>query len=270
LILFRIAKDRAVPMWRTSIEVSDKMLSGRTAEGEFKIRWEDVLSAEKTSIAKQPLIQLTTGDEVLTIPLKLIDGESFWESVKSHVSIKALEEGAYRKTPEYQKWSAESARFVAEIRVPLKVTVRALAIIGWLCTLLFLSFSIAASVAGQWRAAPWFLIFVAMGVYLILNSGTIEMTAEYVSYTTPLGRYEIKWGEVKYIETDAQRQGIVLCGEGKRLAIPGPGYWFGEDKNEMGMLLTAQIEQFRIATRETQKALWTWSKNTKITRANAN
>jgi hypothetical protein len=267
LILFRVAKGGVMPMWRTSMEASDNMLSGRIAGCEFKIRWNDVLSAEKISVAKQPLIQLTAKDEVLTIPLKFIDGEALWETVKLHVNAKAIEEGAFRKTPEFQNWSAESATFVAGIRAPLKVTVRTVAVIGWLCTLLFLPCSIAACVGGMWGAAVVFLIFAAMGVYLILNSGTIEMTAECVSYSTPLGRYEVKWGEVKYIETDIQRQGIVLYGEGKRLAIYGPGYWSGDDTTEMAMLLTAQLEQFQIETKETQKALWARSKNTKIRRA---
>jgi hypothetical protein len=138
-------------------------------------------------------------------------------------------------------------------------------IVAWACITLFLFCGVMS-----WRAdAGWvtflFFGFVLLGAYL-LTAGSVEMDARHVTYRTPIGAYRIRWDEVSRIETDAQGGNIVFWGEGKRLNAVGPGYWSGEDKLEMLVFLSRQVEKYGIEVVETQKAMFRLTKNTKVGR----
>jgi len=98
-------------------------------------------------------------------------------------------------------------------------------VVGWLCTAFFIFCSVSACRAGQRGASLVFLVFVALGSYILLNSGSMQVYSDSIRYYLPLRRYQIKWNEVRSIEIDSQGSSMVFVGENKRLAVNGPMFW---------------------------------------------
>jgi hypothetical protein len=118
--------------------------------------------------------------------------------------------------------------------------------------------------AGQGNVSPYFLIFVALGVYLLVSVGSVEINPDFVTYRTPLASYTISWDEVERIEIDAQGGAMVFAGANKRVVTIGPAYWAGKDKQQLQALLYATLEKRNIPVIPTQAALFKLSKNTKV------
>ena len=133
---------------------------------------------------------------------------------------------------------------------------------------LFVAFSLFGAVmawrAGQGNVSPWFLVFGAIGVYLLLDTGSIEMDAKTIKYRTPLAQYQIEWDEVTQIQVDRGGGNMVFFGKDKRLATIGPTFWSGKDKLEMLILADEQIKKHGVETQVTNKAMFRLSKGTKI------
>jgi hypothetical protein len=112
----------------------------------------------------------------------------------------------------------------------------------------------------------FFLLFVALSVFLILVIGELSMSSEEIIYTTPLAKYQMKWGEVKKVEIDLQGGGLVFYANdrNKRMAVLGPGYWSGPDRQNLAKLLSDEMEKRQIPTEQTPRAAYTMSKNTKV------
>ncbi|MGH9882397.1 MAG: hypothetical protein ACRD6N_13250 [Pyrinomonadaceae bacterium] len=138
-------------------------------------------------------------------------------------------------------------------------------IVGWLGVAFFLFCGVSAWLAGARWPAAFFLGFVAVGIYLILSAGSMEMDSQGIKYHLPLASYEIRWSDVKSIEIDPQGGNIVFIGEGKRLAALGPVMWSGKDKLEMRRLIGAQMKKGGIEMKTTGKAMLRLSKNTRVT-----
>jgi hypothetical protein len=138
--------------------------------------------------------------------------------------------------------------------------------IGWVCIVFFLFCAVASYSAGQGSVSPFFLLFVALGVFLILITGELSMSSEEIIYTTPLAKYQMKWDEVKKVEIDLQGGGLVFYANdrNKRMAVLGPGYWSGPDKQNLAKLLSDEMEKRQIPMEQTPRAAYTMSKNTKV------
>lgn len=137
-------------------------------------------------------------------------------------------------------------------------------IVGWANIIFCLFCSAMAWRAGASGASTFFLIFVTLGAYLVLCSGSLQMNLEVILYKTPISRNQIYWGEVERIEVDAQAGCLVFVGEDKRLATIGWAYWSGNDGLAMFKLLQQQVESRNIEVKQTAKAMITLSKNTKV------
>jgi len=127
----------------------------------------------------------------------------------------------------------------------------------------------AFSSFGAWRAgaqkpALIFLLFVGLGVFLLLFSGTLEMNSEIITFQTPLKRYQIRWDEVIRIELDRVGSNIVFWGDNKRLVALGPYYWQGPDRTDMMLLVATQMDKLGISLQQSEKAMFRRSKNTKV------
>src|SRR5215203_2790915 len=93
-------------------------------------------------------------------------------------------------------------------------------VLGWICIVFFLFCAIMCWRAGPGPASPathsfvvlLFLMFVALGIYLLLSSGSVEMDEQAIIYRSSLAQYQINWSEVRYIEIDSQGHNIVFCG----------------------------------------------------------
>lgn len=137
-------------------------------------------------------------------------------------------------------------------------------VVGWVCVIFAVCCGVMAWRAGGRGLSLFFLLFVALGVYIILNSGSTQMDSQSIKYYLPLGKYQIKWDEVQYIEIDKQGGNMVAVGKNKRLAMNGPTSWSGKDKMEMRKLIGAQIEKYGIQVRQTEKAMFRSSRNTRV------
>ena len=137
-------------------------------------------------------------------------------------------------------------------------------VIGWVCVVFGVCCGVMAWRAGGRGLSLFFLLFVALGIYIVLNSGSTQMDSQYIRYYLPSGRHQIRWDEVRYIEIDKQGGNMVFVGENKRLAMNGPVSWSGKDKLEMLKLIRIQIEKYGIQVRQTEKAMLRLSRNTKV------
>lgn len=264
LCLLLMVKRIGLPLWRSRIEIDTEQITGRIDKGEFKFFWASIQAAWKTTAANQPFINLATSEQGGAIPIKFFDQEKLWQQVQQRVTPAALEKDAYKKLPLYQDYSKANAKIIGETVRPLRVKLTFMKALGWSVVVLLLGLAVGAYLSGERGVSFGFLAFSLLGVYLILASGAIEMDADVITASTPLSRYQIRWDEVRSVETDIQRQGIVFVGNDKRMAMPGPMYWSGADKPAMIKLYLAQIEQRNLEVKETQKALWRLSKNVKV------
>ena len=147
-------------------------------------------------------------------------------------------------------------------------------VLGWICIIFFLFGALMSwragqgkmSVVGHVSVVGLFLLFVFLGIYLLLSSGSLEMDDQGITCRSYLAQYRISWSEVKHIEIDRQGSNIVFCGENKQLAALGPMFWSGDDKLRMLRLLDAQVRKGGIEIRQTEKAHYRFSKNTKVRR----
>jgi len=145
-------------------------------------------------------------------------------------------------------------------------------ILGWIVVVFMLFCAIMAWRADRGRASAsthafvvlLFLTFVAMGIYLLLTAGSVEVTGETISYRSPVALYQINLSEVTYIEIDRSGHSIVFCGENKRLAALGPMYWSGSDKKRILNWLGGETDKRGIEIRPTEKAMYRFSKNTRV------
>jgi len=136
-------------------------------------------------------------------------------------------------------------------------------VVGYLCLTFFVFCAVMSWRAGAHGATLVFLIFVVLGSWVILSSGSMQMDSQSIRYYLPLRSYQMIWNEVQYIEIDKQAGSMVFVGENKRLAVNGPATWSGKDKMEMAQLISAQIDRYGIEVRQTEKAMFRLSKNTK-------
>ena len=135
---------------------------------------------------------------------------------------------------------------------------------GWLGVV----FSIYAC-AITWRAGDRgsslvILGFAALGIYLILTTGSMQVDSDSITYHLPLRSYQIKWNEVRYIEIDRQGHSLIFVGDDKTLATQGHKLWTGKDKMDMPDLIATQVGKYGIEIRLTEKAAFRFSRNTKV------
>lgn len=138
-------------------------------------------------------------------------------------------------------------------------------IIGWVNLLLFTFATIMSWRANTGYIPLIFLFFALLGLYIVLASGHMEVDSKSIRFYSHFGKYKINWDEIKYIEIDKQLGNIVFFGDEKVLQTIGLQGWTGKkEKLEMADFLFEQIENRKIEIRQTEKAMFRLSKNTKI------
>ena len=139
-----------------------------------------------------------------------------------------------------------------------------LRVIAWIGISFFLFCTVGSWRAGAGKVVWLFVLFVGLGVFLLLLSGTLEMNSEIIIYRTPLARHRIRWDEVTRIELDRIGSTMVFWGENKRLVALGPYYWQGPDQKDMMLLVATQMDKLGISLQQSEKAMFRRSKNTKV------
>ncbi len=110
------------------------------------------------------------------------------------------------------------------------------------------------------------LLYAAAYIFYILIYGNLSMSSEEISYTTPLGKYRMKWDDVKQVEMNSKDGDLVFYAEDRstRMAVVGPGFWCGRDKRELRQLLDHELEKRQIPVKLTRRASYTLCKNTRV------
>jgi hypothetical protein len=139
-------------------------------------------------------------------------------------------------------------------------------VISWGSIAFFLFCAVMSWRDGQTAVSPFFLIFVAFGIFLLFITGVVEVDSETIAYVTPLAKYQIKWNEVEKIEVGEKGSGIVFYGTNKRLYIIGVGYWSGIESGEALDFFRYQIKRRNIPVKQTWAADYKLSKNSKLPR----
>jgi len=135
--------------------------------------------------------------------------------------------------------------------------------IGIIAVLFFTFCAIASWMSGQGNASPFFLIFVALGLYVWLTAGETELNYLQVRHITLLATHSIGWDEVVMIELDPQGQAIIFRGQNKHLVLPGIAAWPRNHRASALELMDEQIKRYNIEIRESAWAAYKWSKNTR-------
>jgi len=138
-------------------------------------------------------------------------------------------------------------------------------IVGWINILFCAFFAVMSWRAGATPGVSFiFVFFITLGVYLVLASGDMEADSESIRLNLSLAKYRINWSDIEYIEVDQQYGNMAFFGNGKVLNIIGPAGWSGNEKQEMINFIFHRIDELGIEVRQTQKAMFRLSKNTKI------
>src|SRR5215813_5386873 len=232
-----------LPLLRNKIEIDDQSISGRIYKERFSLRWREVIAIWDSTTQGQRCLNIGARDGGMTIPLKFFDEKLLRELVRLHVAPEAFEKDAVKRLPDYPVPDPENERVIAQAEnESLRVGAKFVKGLGWSCMLIFLLLAVWSWLDGEGKEALFLLIFVALGAYLILATGSAEMNKDSITYITPFGVYRIGWDEVTEIELDLNGGNLVFKGQNKRLALLRPHYWSGEDKELMWRLFLAQVE----------------------------
>ena len=117
--------------------------------------------------------------------------------------------------------------------------------------------------AGQVKVSPLFLVFVALGVYLVLCAGHVTVDRTFIAVTTYIGRYQLPWNEVKRVEVSASGT-LVFHGQGKRLVFPPAWLWSGPDKRALYVLIVDQLRARSLIPERSTTADYKTHKNVRV------
>ena len=114
------------------------------------------------------------------------------------------------------------------------------AITGWLNILFFSFCGIMAWQSKQVSVEPFLALFVLLGLVLLLSGGKVEVIPNTICHITAYGRFQLSWQEV--ISAAAGPHTLILEASSKRLVLPSPEVWSGEDKMQAEALLVQQLQ----------------------------
>jgi hypothetical protein len=257
---------RLPKLWRMRLEVDDEGISGRLDKTGFDYLWPDIVSVWRTTEGKQVVLNVATDGSSVKIPLGLFRPQ-LRSILQSYLPPESLKDDSYKRLPGYEAWLSEQNELVWNTWRPLCAGATTFTVVAWALLIVFAGLTAFAFLGPPleyaWLAViPGLLLLLIM--FNLLSTGPIKVDSEGAALVNPLGRFYMKWEDVKAIETDGRGRTIVLKGVRKCLRLPGPGYWLGEDKADLVDFFMAQVTERGIPVRETRKALIRWCRNTRV------
>ncbi len=137
-------------------------------------------------------------------------------------------------------------------------------IIAWIGIVFFMFCAIMSWLSGQGNVSPWFLPFVALGIYMLLSLSHLELNEEKIAVVAPFAKYEIRWDEVEWVETSQQGTLVFHGIRQKRLVFAPPSFWSGADKPAMYKFLVSQLEQRKLLPVPSNTADYKTQKNVRV------
>lgn len=144
----------------------------------------------------------------------------------------------------------------------LKISLWKLKALGWIGAGFFTAGLIGSWMSGQREVSPWFIPFILLSVPVLVQAGTIHCDPRAISLSIPLGDFEIEWAEIKRVERG--KSFIVFIAEDKRLNIPTPEWWAGEDQAIFGEVIGKFLSEHGIEVEQSFMADFRFPKNTKM------
>lgn len=109
------------------------------------------------------------------------------------------------------------------------------------------------------------LLWLCISIYVMASFGTLSVNNEEIVHNNRIGKYIIRWEEVKSVESDHYNQAIVFNGNNKRLVIPGPAYSYSDNSKKFFDTLNQEIRQRSLIITFNGYAHLKFNKNTKST-----
>lgn len=112
-----------------------------------------------------------------------------------------------------------------------------------------------------------FLLFVALGVYLVSSAATLQVDEERITASSLYGISRMEWSDVTSVQMDEMGTTLVFQGADKRLCFSGPNYWKSAGREEMLLFISAVCEKRGLVFDTRSKPTWGGSRNTRVRRA---
>ena len=269
LVLVVLVVRVLLPMLRDKLHLDRRSIKGIIAGRTFEVYWSDIIAAWVVRQKRTELLCLGTRDGTLIIPMRFFDGPRLWEYVRGVVSPAALQETAIQRLPDYREWAAARKSALEEAAQPgngpRPITDHwIMQVIGW-AGLTFFMFGAYDSYARSEIAATLVLLVLAgVSLVMLLSWGITEFSPAGVERSTLFGCWRITWEQVRRVEIDPADLVMVLVGEDRTLALPGPAMWNAAGKSEALAMLLAQAEKHGIPLQRTPFALFKISRNTRL------
>ncbi len=107
--------------------------------------------------------------------------------------------------------------------------------------------------AGEGVASIVFLVFAALGLYLMLGSGHVAADDGMISIDSLLGRHELAWQRVHEVEGSGYGTLVLHAGQA-RLVVPPPMLWSGPGKQALRALVVRQLRDRGLTVRRSHMA----------------
>lgn len=148
---------------------------------------------------------------------------------------------------------------------PISADLRYPRIVGAAAIALFSIASLLSWRAGEGVVSMLFLLFVALGLYLMLGSGQIAADQDTVSVDSLLGRHELAWDRVRRLEGSGYGT-LVLHADDARLVVPPPMLWSGPEKDALRALIARQLRERALVVRRSATADYRVHHNVRVKR----
>lgn len=136
-------------------------------------------------------------------------------------------------------------------------------IIAWIGIVFFLFCAVMSWFSGQGNISPFFLIFVAISITMLLIASKIEISSEAITVFSLYAAYKINWDEINRIELGHQGT-FVFSGHNKRLVVPAGTWWTGKKKKEAYDYMLNEIEIREFTIKDSFASDYKIHKNTKV------
>lgn len=253
--------------WRQSLSIDEEAIQGHVDGVDIKIYWQDVIVMRFVKPTNQPnflLVGTRVGDNIIS--LNNFNDKQVWQAVQHYAPPSSLEEEAYKRLPDYDRWKDHHKNLINRHIPTLSVKIYTFErLIFRIILFSCLIFMIPVLLYGDSESH---LCIYSLSIFCVLPlalfPSSIEADMDSIRKKTWLGRYKIRWDEIERIEHTRGWTNFVFYGENKRLVIPGFMTWSGGDQEEMIEYLQAQITERSIETKVTFLADYKWSKNVKV------
>ena len=260
----------AILTTRTRPEIDALGLRGRLHNRVFDISWAEVRALRLVQTdQRKPLLQVGGDSGVAQFLLDELDAPMVWRALHRFAPGAALADDALDRLPWVEEQRVAQAAVLAGAFGPVRVRVSAwLATVGWIGMAFFAFVGYMSWRDGAEAVGGFLFLFAILQIYLIYAGGAVtEIGPERIRLIMPLWpTYAMRWDEVQRAAMDWGGNQIVLYGVGKRMILPGPGYWRQADKEAGLAAFFGHLEQRQIPFEKTAKAYFALPKGTRVRR----